>query len=53
MLRFVCRKGLSGYCVEAGPRRTHSGGREMIKAWILAVFVGMECLGWIPELLRR
>jgi hypothetical protein len=31
----------------------YSGGREMIKARIRAVFVRMECLGWIPELLRR
>lgn len=28
MLRSVCRKGLSGYDVKAGQRKTHSGGRK-------------------------
>lgn len=44
---------VSGCSVEAGQRRMHSGCREIIKARIRAVFAGMECLGWIPGLLRR
>lgn len=32
MLRSVCRKDLSGYGMEAGQRKMHSGGRKTIKA---------------------
>lgn len=42
-------KVLTARGAETAQQRTHSGGGEMIKA----AFVGMEGLGWIPELLGR